>query len=517
MMILLFLLAYFHVVSGQASQWIDTFQKTVCHQRWSQMDWLSILRPCRYKMDFGKKIDEKERTSTKWSHTLGLHFERTGEFSKLAIQSRKSDGRNKKTGGDTWRVFIRGADSITPFISDLNNGVYEADFIAISPGFYKVEIVLESTLCQAYEDPPSDWLKRDAATIISDEKSKLLWEPLRGGNISFRIDLGTEGALKELKRSFRRYKDSCGAQYKCELLWKGIGRWSNSTWIPYVDDTPRSKESDDECYKENEGVLKITGDDLTRKFSLSNNTRTLCNGVFAECRWERAGEQPNPQLYMHRNGTSADSKTLSTKTFLENLKKLLNKDVMDETSGLLLNYGHPFVQNIGFKRYRSFIDRAARIVKEKYKGRAVWQTMASRWMETRSPEDHFKNHQRIKLFNAYATSVMCNAGIAVLDVFQMTESVTDSNKHAIFETISQTLIQYFRAYPSKKCPAKEQEEGGPMLANATLAMMVDSTPASDVVQRSVQSAVDESTSSNIVVTPTRRNITRSNLNLIEQF
>ena len=90
----------------------------------------------------------------------GLHFKKTGEFSKLGIQSRTGDGHNKNIGGDTWRVFIRGADSITPFVSDLNNGVYEAKFIALNPGFYKAEIVLQSTLCEAFKDPPQDWLKR---------------------------------------------------------------------------------------------------------------------------------------------------------------------------------------------------------------------------------------------------------------------------------------------------------------------------------------------------------------------
>jgi len=500
-MILLFSLAYFHFVSGQTSQWIDTFQKTVCQQRWAQMDWLTILRPCRYKMEYGRKIDEKDRTSTKWSHTLGLKFERTGEFSKLAIQSRKSDGRNKKTGGDTWRVFIRGKDHITPFISDLNNGVYEADFIALSPGFYKVEIVLESTLCQAFQDPPVDWLKRDAKTIISDEKAKLLWQPMRGGNISFRIDVGSEESTKELNKNFYKYKDSCGEQFKCELLWKGIGRWSNATWIPYVNEVQRTKESDEGCFREKEGILKVTGDDLTRKFSLSNSTNSLCKEVFTECRWEKPGEQPDPQVYANRNGTRAASKTFSTKIYLENLKKLLSKDFMDEKSALLLNYGHPFVQNIGFKRYRSFIDRAARIVKEKYKGRAVWQTMASRWMESNAPEDHFKNHQRIKLFNAYATSVMCNAGIAVLDVFQMTESVSDENINEVLQSISDILVDYFRAYPVKKCPLKVSKENI-SLSNETLSKMVD--------LRSVSNAVDES-ASNVVLKK------KSNLDLIEQF
>lgn len=91
---------------------------------------------------------------------LGLDVEKTGVFNKLAVQTRTSDGRNKIEGGDTWRIFIRGADMITPYVSDLNNGVYESKFIALQPGHYKAEIVLESTMCEAFKDPPQDWLKR---------------------------------------------------------------------------------------------------------------------------------------------------------------------------------------------------------------------------------------------------------------------------------------------------------------------------------------------------------------------
>lgn len=480
MIFLAFALLYIRLVTGQTSQWIDTFQKAVCQQRWAQMDWLTILRPCRYKMEYGRKIEEGEKTSTKWSHTLGLKFEKTGEFSKIALQSRKSDGRNKKNGGDTWRIFIRGKDNITPFISDLNNGVYEADFIAISPGFYKVEIVLESTLCQAYQDPPQDWLTRDAETIISDEKAKLQWQPMRGGNISFRIDVGSQERFKELKKNFYRYKDSCGEQFKCELLWKGIGRWSNSSWKPYLDETFRTKDSDNGCYRESEGVLKVTGDDLSRRLSLSNATKELCTKVFSECKWEKPGEQPDAQIYMNRNGSDKASRTFSTKTYLENLKKLLDKDYMNAKSGLLLNYGHPFVQNIAFRRYRTFIDRVAKIVKKKYKGRAVWQTMASTWIESNAPENHFKNHQRIKLFNAYATSVMCNAGIAVLDVFQMTESVRENDRNEIVGTISGILIEYFKAYPTRNCTATPNRLTG----NVNSSKLVDLQLVNHVVDKS---------------------------------
>lgn len=66
---------------------------------------------------------------------------------------------------------------------------------------------------------------------------------------------------------------------------------------------------------------------------------------------------------------------------------------MDEKSGLVITYGHPFVENMAFKKYRTFVDRAVRILKEKYNGNVVWRTMSSNWKDSNDPATHFKNHQ----------------------------------------------------------------------------------------------------------------------------
>lgn len=486
MLILIYLAAFIHYTSCQASQWIDTFQKDLCRDRWSQMDWQSILRPCRFNTAFGKhKYDVQKRTSPKWSHTTSLHFEKTGEFSKVTLQTRTGDGRNKDVGGDTWRMFVRGGDRVTPFISDLNNGVYEAQFIVFQPGLYKVEVVLESTLCEAFKDPPQDWLKREAKTIISDEKNAdLIWEPLRGGNISLKIEESPLETVKALRRNFMRWKEDCGPQYKCDLLWKGFGRWANSTWLPYIDedDDRDTEEGENRCFREKEGVLKMTGDDMTREISHFTKNSSLCNGVFNRCESDREGEQPDAELYSKRD--KGESKVFSTKTYLHELKELLKKDYMGEKSGLLLNYGHPFVQNLGFKQYRSFIDRAVRIVKEKYKGKPLWRSMATKWKESAAPEDHFANHQRIKLFNAYATSAMCNAGIPVLDVFQMTESAPPNDRAAVLRTVEKIVTKYFKDRPTKKCTKKKKTKISKLKKlNETLNFMTprDKIPANETI------------------------------------
>lgn len=413
-------------------------------------------------------MDEKIRTSPKYSHTTGIHLKKTGEFSKITIQSLTSDGTIKRSGGDTWRVFIRGEQGakLTPPVADLNNGVYESKFMLMEPGRYKADIALESSLCESYKDPPQDWLKRDAATIMGDEKhGKLVWQPLRGGNISFIIEPNTKEHMNSLQRKFYRWKDRCGPQYQCNnMLWNGVGRWVNSTWKPYVDESYQPNEDMNEvrCLKEKEGMLHFTGDSFTRDFF--NYTQTipngLCGGVFEQCEGPSTGEQPldEPNSYQ-RDITQPNKHMFSTKPYTKALKALVARPQMDENSGLFLSYGAPFAKNMNFKQYRSFIDRAARILKEKYKGKAIWKTTTSQWHDSNAPEDHFKNHQREMLFNAYATSQMCAAGIPTIDVTQMTEAEPFMKKDEVHAFVNNLVTNYFRERPTvKKHCIKRSEE-----------------------------------------------------------
>ena len=98
-------------------------------------------------------------------------------------------------------------------------------------------------------------------------------------------------------------------------------------------------------------------------------------------------------MQARRDISKPNTQPFSTKAYTRSLKDLMNRPEMDENSGLILNYGKPFVENMSFKQYRSYIDRVARILKEKYKGKAVWRTIASSWKESEKPEEHFLNHQ----------------------------------------------------------------------------------------------------------------------------
>lgn len=148
-------------------QFLDDFQRGMCRERWKRMDWQQILRPCKDNLEFGdNKWDDSLRTSPDYSHVLSMDIKKVGEFSKIAIQSRTAEGREKTIGGDVWRVFIDGPSNIAPFVSDLENGVYEATFLVMEPGFYKAKIYLESTLCDGIKDPPRSVLKHGTFLLL---------------------------------------------------------------------------------------------------------------------------------------------------------------------------------------------------------------------------------------------------------------------------------------------------------------------------------------------------------------
>lgn len=82
----------------------------------------------------------------------------SGEFSRFFIQSVTSDGNLKRTGGDSWRVYIRqGPASLAPMVTDNDDGTHEVMFLALEPGNYSAQVFLDYTLCDGFRDPPEDW------------------------------------------------------------------------------------------------------------------------------------------------------------------------------------------------------------------------------------------------------------------------------------------------------------------------------------------------------------------------
>ena len=134
--------------------------KNWCVERDYRVNWKRILDPCKDKTVWSKNKPYwiPSNVTTAWrSFIQDTDIRPTGQYSRIFIQSVSQDGTMRQTGGDSWRVHIRGAANVPATIVDHSNGVYEVSFLITEPGEYSAKIVLDYTLCDGMKDPPVDW------------------------------------------------------------------------------------------------------------------------------------------------------------------------------------------------------------------------------------------------------------------------------------------------------------------------------------------------------------------------
>ena len=100
---------------------------------------------------------------------------------------------------------------------------------------------------------------------------------------------------------------------------------------------------------------------------------------------------------------------------------------MDKHSVIMLNWGIHFVSAVNFTSYKRLIDDFLKLVdlkrrKGEFKGKLLWRTTTAIFMERNPHKERFLTFPRIVLYNAYAMSAMCRAGVDVIDVYPMTDS-----------------------------------------------------------------------------------------------
>ena len=148
--------------SSENARYAD-FVETWCRLKQMRMDWKQVLRPCADNMEWDKNKGfqhSQSRTDAAKSYLTLWDIRPAGQFSRFEIQSVTRDNLDKKIGGDSWRVHVRGLSSMSPTVVDHGNGKYEVIFLVLEPGKYNVEVVLEYSLCDGYKDPPRDWFMK---------------------------------------------------------------------------------------------------------------------------------------------------------------------------------------------------------------------------------------------------------------------------------------------------------------------------------------------------------------------
>lgn len=106
------------------------------------------------------------KTSPEDSEIFGVQIRPAGEYSRFFVQSRTRGAERKTFGGDSWRVYLEGPANLAGTVFDHNNGVYEVLFLIMEPGVYKINIILDYTLCDGLIDPPMDWFKNGKVTLF---------------------------------------------------------------------------------------------------------------------------------------------------------------------------------------------------------------------------------------------------------------------------------------------------------------------------------------------------------------
>lgn len=136
------------------------FMRQWCRIRQARVDWEQMLKPCKGNLAWGVSLpgwEAEQRTDPDESFISLWDIRPCGEFSRLSIRTVASNGREKRIGGDSWRVQLKGPASVSGTLFDHMNGTYEVVFLITEPGNYQVEAILDHSLCDGLRDPPPDW------------------------------------------------------------------------------------------------------------------------------------------------------------------------------------------------------------------------------------------------------------------------------------------------------------------------------------------------------------------------
>ncbi|XP_029191254.2 uncharacterized protein LOC114957861 isoform X2 [Acropora millepora] len=434
------------------------FERNWCRERKIQVDWRVYTQVCPgYTRHWAQEYWANNlKTDSNLSYISGAEINPAGQFSHIYIQSVTVLNNTKTFGGDAWRMRIKGPSDLVASVYDFQNGTYEAVFLPMEPGYYSLQIVLDYTLCHALKNPPPDWFRKGCRHGSFQLPGTLncpddyIDKPLYYGayftiNVRSATPQDTQ-YFDDLSSTSERWCN--GGCNSTNLLWDGFGRWNNGNWVPYKrysTNPPRSG------HRQGTGVLWIYGDSHNRRFYESLQRRRLCSHVFVACYhtdvWVYAlGPEGSKEMDVSLGGND-----INVTQILEELNQVVTQPQMNEDSALVLNAGVHLLKSTTFKNYQKIIRGFIKLLKDNYHGKAVWKTIPSLGRQTELYTGccrRFHTEQRIKLFNAYAMSKMCEASIPVLDIYPISASYAEGTidgihyPHSVFYSAEEALEKY---------------------------------------------------------------------------
>ncbi|KAK2567380.1 Gelation factor [Acropora cervicornis] len=439
------------------------FVSNWCRERQARLDWKAMLASCAEDTAWSLPRNRENATDPNMSFISLWDVQPVGEYSRFSIQSQTKAGKLKTQGGDSWRVRIRGPSSISAVVIDHGNGTYEVLFLVMEAGVYTLHITLDFTLCDGFRDPPSDWF------IVGNAQGKFqrhrevdgnkdyLQAPLWGGSpVQISIPPAKDGSVSLSSIPDERLKliarTDCGIT--CKFIWDGRGRWVQNTWKPHVKE-PLCRSQN----RSKDGTLWIYGDSVNVFFAQSLRQRKLCREIFSDCNFSYNWIYPVKNVTVARKEN--DNLDYNNERVLLNFRRELQRPGMKNNSAIIFNFGLHFVESINFTSYKKLIDGVGNELDRKYpeiflwnstrlrrnRGKAIWKTTTAINKERASNihlgNKRFLTQQRILLYNAFATTRMCEAGFHVLDVYPISDSYPPgTGTHGAHGLVGNDIVHY---------------------------------------------------------------------------
>lgn len=227
-----------------------------------------------------------------------------------------------------------------------------------------------------------------------------------------------------------KFNLSCGMD--CKFTWDGFGRWLGKNWKPYLTEVPgHTKPMKLGITAPKLEKLWIYGDSQAERLHLSIKDGPLCTEIFKSCNLSKMWVYPYSGKF-----PKWDDQDFDKSIILDSLRVVLERPDMSENSVLILNLGLHYMESIRLQDYRIILLKVIDLLNErnkgtgelKHKARVVWKTSTSISKEKdtgsqlTSDRGRFLALPRVALYNSLATSLMCQAGLEVLDVYPFTRS-----------------------------------------------------------------------------------------------
>ncbi|XP_032237149.1 uncharacterized protein LOC116618019 [Nematostella vectensis] len=463
----------------------DPFLSDWLRVRRARTDWKQLLGPCSKNLTWSAKIMDKTlRTSGNMSFISSWVLQTAGKFSRFYIQSVTAKGVEQTHGGDSWRVKISGTANVFANVFDLDNGLYEVLFLPMEAGEYTAQVMLDYSLCDGLRDPPPEWFivgnsqgKHQPEGTLGKLDDFLLERLQNDASIKFIIKPQNDSSIAkdfvDLPSQFAgQVSVHPAGQQSCRFLWDGYGRWVNRVWKPYLPGLRQQPHFRD--LSKGMGTLWSYGDSLNfNNYRYNFNTSRLCKHMFRQCRY-------NINFVYHikyraeLDMTETDDLDFKVTRVLDHFRSvILAPDVNHVNSVIFLNMGLHYVMSLPLEQYKDLIQKTIAVIKEvsldargnsarSFKGHVIWKTTTSinkqKAKSLQATKWRFCTAPRVQLFNAYATSAMCKAGIPVVDLYPITDTYPDGTYDVVHyrppasQPLVPLLVNYLRQEGEDEIP-----------------------------------------------------------------